>query len=325
LTWSNPCRRVDERSCRNRLIFRLYSFHGSKVSDLDRLDKESTDSGVETMWDLRWCLLIIALVSTQGVGQIAAQIVSPPYQYAGGRFTIRTVFNFDTGIETDAVARTTRLEPILTITNSRTGRSITSSFLSENDFISTIEGNRLIGNEIVPGQLNPRTNTGIVTIDASNLGSGPLVFTVTGVSELTARAPAPIRNEFGGPYYVWTVRPQSITPSLSPYIPPPPSPVSNPTPVPVSTNIHAVIISGRSDPAKIVTSRNVTLTGGVVALGKDPAPPAVPSAWTTGLYILPDEALLTGAKIPPVTPNIVDVRIVKHEVVGDLAAPSASP
>jgi len=74
-----------------------------------------------------------------------------------------------------------------------------------------------------------------------------------------------------------------------------------------------------------VNSPNVTLTGGVVALGKDPAPPPVPSAWTTGLHILPDEALLTGTKIPPVTPNIVDVRIVKHEVVGDLAAPRTSP
>jgi hypothetical protein len=127
---------------------------------------------------------------------------------------------------------------------------------------------------------------------------------------------------------VWTIRPESIPPSPSPYVPrPSPTPVSNPIPAPkpVFTNIHAVIISGRSDPAKIVSSQNVTLTGGVVALGKDPAPPAVPSAWTTGLHILPDEALLTGAKIPPVTPNIIDVRIVKHEVVGDLVAPAASP
>ncbi len=102
-------------------------------------------------------------------------------------------------------------------------------------------------------------------------------------------------------------------------------PPGNPGLGPVSVSIHAVIISGRSDPAKIVTSQNVTLTGGVVALGKDPAPPAAPSSWTTGLRIVPDEALLTGAKIPPLTPNIIDVRIVKHEVVGDLAAPGASP
>jgi hypothetical protein len=75
---------------------------------------------------------------------------------------------------------------------------------------------------------------------------------------------------------------------------------------------------------KRVWEREFTLTGGVVALGKDPALPAVPSAWTTGLHILPDEALLTGAKIPPVTPNIVDVRIVRHEVVGHLAVPGPS-
>jgi hypothetical protein len=70
-----------------------------------------------------------------------------------------------------------------------------------------------------PGQLNPRTNTGIVTIDASSLGSGPLVFTVTGVSELAGRAPAPIRNEFGGPFYVWTIRPQSKRPAFLPIFP----------------------------------------------------------------------------------------------------------
>jgi hypothetical protein len=101
-------------------------------------------------------------------------------------------------------------------------------------------------------------------------------------------------------------------------------PVSNPVPVPVSTSIHAIIISGRSDPAKIVTSPNVTLTGGVVALGKD-TPSAATTHWVTGLHIVPDEALLTGAKIPPLTPNIIDVRIVRHEVVGDLAVPGAFP
>ena len=90
-------------------------------------------------------------------------------------------------------------------------------------------------------------------------------------------------------------------------------------------SIHAVIISGRSDLAKIVTSQNVTLTGGVVALGKDSSPPAAPTAWSSGLRIVPDEALLTGGKIPPLTSNIIDVRIMKHEVVGDLPSPSASP
>jgi hypothetical protein len=271
-------------------------------------------------------LLLFGIISIQSAALVHGQNTAQAYEYNGGRFTVKTIFNFYTSVMTDGVDGTSHLQPILTITNSRTGRSITSSFMSENDFISTIEGNMLIGNEIVPGQLNPRTNTGIVTIDASSLGPGPLVLSVAGVSELTGRAVASVRNVFGGPFYVWTIFPQKITPSLPLYSPPANSPPpGNPGSGPVSASIHAVIISGRSDPAKIVTSQNVTLTGGVVALGKDPAPPAAPSSWTTGLHIVPDEALLTGVKIPPLTPNIIDVRIVKHEVIGDLAAPGASP
>jgi hypothetical protein len=105
----------------------------------------------------------------------------------------------------------------------------------------------------------------------------------------------------------------------------PPTPTGTPPPVTRGNNVHAVIISGLSDPTKIVASQNVTLTGGVIALGKDPSPPSTPHSWSSGLRIVPDEALLTGAKIPPLTPNIIDVRIVKHEVVGDLAKPSVSP
>jgi hypothetical protein len=132
-------------------------------------------------------------------------------------------------------------------------------------------------------------------------------------------------NHFGGGYITGTVAHVSSDAPL--YNPPrgTPTPGSDPTPSPASvlTNVHALIISGRSDPAKIVTSQNVTLTGGVVALGKDPSPPAAPtSQWSTGLRIVPDEALLTGEKIPPLTPNIIDVRIVKHEMTGDLSTPS---
>jgi hypothetical protein len=49
----------------------------------------------------------------------------------------------------------------------------------------------------------------------------------------------------------------------------------------------------------------------------------MPSSWSPGLRIIPDYALLTGEKIPPVTPNILDVRIVRQEVTADF--PSASP
>jgi hypothetical protein len=275
------------------------------------------------MWYRRRFLLLFGIISIRSVAAGDGQITTLAYQYNGGRFTIETVFNFHTNVVTDSAAGTTRLQPILTITNGRTGRSITTSFISKDDFISGTEGNVLIGDEIVPGQINPRTNTGTVVVDASNLGSGPLIFSVAGKSELTGPAVASIRNDYGGPFYVWTISPQSITPSLPLYkTPVNNSPPANPGPHPASTNIHAVIISGRSDPAKIVTSQNVTVTGGVVALGKDPAPPVKPSSWTAGLRIVPDQALLTGTKIPPVTPNIIDVRIVSHKVVGDLVAPA---
>jgi hypothetical protein len=83
------------------------------------------------------------------------------------------------------------------------------------------------------------------------------------------------------------------------------------------SNIHAVIISGVSDPAKVIASANVTLTGGIVVLGKVAPSESSPSSWSPGLRVLPDYGLLTGTKIPPVTPNIIDVRIVRQEIQAD--------
>jgi hypothetical protein len=104
--------------------------------------------------------------------------------------------------------------------------------------------------------------------------------------------------------------------------PPPPSapPVAN-----ASANIHAVIISALSDPAKVIVSSNVTLTGGIVALGKNGSLSSTTSAWSPGLKIVPDYALLTGEKIPPVTPNIIDVRIVRQDVTAGFPSPSPNP
>jgi hypothetical protein len=102
----------------------------------------------------------------------------------------------------------------------------------------------------------------------------------------------------------------------------PTSPASPPVTPTVSSSIHAVIISGLSDPAKVIASANVTLTGGIVALGKVNTSSTPSSAWSPGLRILPDYDLLTGTKIPPVTPNILDVRIVRQQVSADF--PSAS-
>jgi hypothetical protein len=64
-------------------------------------------------------------------------------------------------------------------------------------------------------------------------------------------------------------------------------------------------------------SSNVTLTGGIVALWKNGSPPSTSSAWSPGLKSIPDYALLSGEKIPPLAPNIIDVRIVRQEVTAD--------
>ncbi len=85
--------------------------------------------------------------------------------------------------------------------------------------------------------------------------------------------------------------------------------------------IHAVTISGLSDPAKVIVSPNVRLTGGLVALGKANAAGGAVSAWSAGLRIFPDYDLLTGTKIPPVTPNILDVRIVRQQVQANFPSP----
>jgi hypothetical protein len=96
-------------------------------------------------------------------------------------------------------------------------------------------------------------------------------------------------------------------------------------PATAPSNVHAVIISGLSDPTKVIASPNVIVTGGIVALGKDVSPAPAASAWSPGLRIVPDYGLLTGEKIPPVTPNILDVRIVRQEVTADFPSPNPQP
>jgi hypothetical protein len=111
------------------------------------------------------------------------------------------------------------------------------------------------------------------------------------------------------------------TGSGSSYLISPPVTTNGPDLPPRRSNIHAVIISGLSDPTKVIASPNVTLTGGVIALGKNPTAPQTPSTWSPGLRIVPDYALLTGERIPPVTPNILDVRIARQEVTADFPSP----
>jgi hypothetical protein len=134
---------------------------------------------------------------------------------------------------------------------------------------------------------------------------------------------------YGNNFFEWWYLPgrpsvatggDSPTPPAGGTQPQPPQTTSLP-PNAGQTNIHAVIISGLSDPAKVIAFPNVTLTGGLVALGKASAAGGALSTWSSGLRILPDYGLLTGIKIPPVTPNIIDVRIVRQQVQAGFPSP----
>ncbi|MBV8099395.1 MAG: hypothetical protein JOZ31_09590 [Verrucomicrobia bacterium] len=46
------------------------------------------------------------------------------------------------------------------------------------------------------------------------------------------------------------------------------------------------------------------------------------STWNPELRILPDYGLFTGSEIPPVTPNNIDVRIVRQQVQADFSSPA---
>jgi hypothetical protein len=73
-----------------------------------------------------------------------------------------------------------------------------------------------------------------------------------------------------------------------------------------------VIVSGLSDASQVLRG-NVELTGGVVALGP-PTATLKPGRWDPNVRIIPDPDLLNGTKIPPITPVVVDVRIMHYEL-----------
>ena len=84
---------------------------------------------------------------------------------------------------------------------------------------------------------------------------------------------------------------------------------------PIDVEIHAVIVSAAQSPWDAVEKgpgvRNVIIVGGIVALGKTPIPGEIPGGgpqpgW---LRVIPDLRLLNGSMIPPVVPNIMDIRI----------------
>jgi len=83
---------------------------------------------------------------------------------------------------------------------------------------------------------------------------------------------------------------------------------------PVDVEIDAVIVSGANSPWGAVQRapgvRNVTVVGGIIALGKTPLPGEPPpgSPQPGWLRVVPDLRLLDGSVIPPVVPNIIDIR-----------------
>jgi hypothetical protein len=90
--------------------------------------------------------------------------------------------------------------------------------------------------------------------------------------------------------------------------------------IPRDVAINAVIVSGTQSPwdaiGKIPGVGNVILTGGLVALGKTPIAGELPGGGPqpSWLRLVPDLKLLNGSVIPPVVPNVIDVRITRYSI-----------
>jgi hypothetical protein len=94
----------------------------------------------------------------------------------------------------------------------------------------------------------------------------------------------------------------------------PPGGLPPPGALPENIEIHAVIISAAQSPWDVIKRApgvgTITVIGGIVALGKTPIPDEIPGGgpqpdW---LRLSPDLRLLNGSMIPPVVPNIMDIR-----------------
>ena len=114
----------------------------------------------------------------------------------------------------------------------------------------------------------------------------------------------------GGPEEPGTFSP------ASPTLPAEAVPPTTGTPPARRAQIHAVIVSNLSDPSQVL-SGNVNLTGGIIALGP-PKPSQKPGHWDPNVHITPDPDLLNGSKIPPIVPNVIDVRITHYEVTATI-------
>jgi hypothetical protein len=95
----------------------------------------------------------------------------------------------------------------------------------------------------------------------------------------------------------------------------PSGPGAGAPPAPVDVEINAVIVSAAQSPWDAVKRtpgvRNVIVTGGVIALGKTPVAGENPGGGPepTWLRVIPDPRLLNGSVVPPVVPNVIDIRV----------------
>ena len=267
---------------------------------------------------------LLLLLSNPGMAQVTKS--ANPYAYNGGSFSVTVTFKAFSSFEFDGANGGDIGNPgWLLVSNLATGRSTSFTYLQSLKLPELSPQDASSAGQIISGTL---------TVDPDVLGAGPLTVQVLGVTISRPFQPSRSPNNIYGEYVVTTLVPTNLQVGLPPYqaigqgssdSAPGSANGSAPPVGNAPSNIHAVIISGLSDPAKVVTSASVTLTGGIVALGKDASPPPTASSWSPGLRIVPDRALLTGEKIPPVTPNILDVRIVREEVTADFPSPNPQP
>jgi hypothetical protein len=84
-----------------------------------------------------------------------------------------------------------------------------------------------------------------------------------------------------------------------------------------------VVVSGAQSPWDAIKKapgvRNVIVTGGIIGLGTTPIDGEISGggpqpAW---LRLIPDLRLLSGAVIPPVVPNVIDIRIMSCPIMSE--------
>jgi hypothetical protein len=226
---------------------------------------------------------IVLLLSIGNSAQCQGTNRTNPYAYNGGNFSITVTFRTFTSYESDGSAGGDVGNPgWVVVSNLETGKSASIPYLQSLQLPEAATS----GNNTISGTL---------TINADALGAGPLTFEVLGVTVAYPPLGTHRVNSVYSQYLNTTLVPLNVQVGLPPYqtnslsTSPPGTPVrSGASGANPSVNIHAVIISGLSDPTKIITSPNVTVTGGIVALGKDPSPPSTASSWSPGLRIIPD-------------------------------------